>query len=578
MKGVLVAAAVLTVVTLGPAFAQTGSSGAPSSAPYVALPNVVGMRFPAAARSLKGFGLTTRRETRASSRPAGVVVDQSPEPGVDVHALTVVTLGVSDGSLAAGSAAPSRAPKPPPATAKPVESEPVPLPNYVGMRFPAAARSLKGLGLTTRREKRASSRPAGVIVDQSPEAGVDARTTGVVTLGVSDGSLIAGATAKPVKSEPIPLPNYVGMRFPAAARALTEFGLPAHRQMRPSRRPAGLVLAQSPLPGVDARYVKAVTLAVSDGSLAQRTPEPAPVAIHTPTVAHAPVAVRTPAVEHTPAAARTPAARTPAPARTPLRSASAARVPRSPRTPTPPRATARPSTRVTHAASPSAGTLATVLVPSVVGAEQQAAASTVRRSSLRAIYRGAEPSSLAAGRVTRTDPAPGTRLSRGALVGYWVASGANGVPNVLGRSLDDAKAVLEKDGFRLGSVTAHASASAPVTEQAPLAGVLAPVGSEVSVTIGIRGQGWAWWLLAAGALLVIGALGVSIGNGMRRARMTSRALTIHPSLDVDGPVSFDGEATRVGPATHIRASVEDGEASFEGDGEIMMREERDVGS
>jgi beta-lactam-binding protein with PASTA domain len=485
----------------------------------------------------------------------------------------------------------------------------VPLPNVVGMRFPAAARSLKALGLAARREKRASSRPAGVVVDQSPEAGVDTREVRVVTLAVSDGSLAessappsrtprpVAATAKPVESEPIPLPNYVGMRFAAAARAVRDFGLAARRQTRGSGHPKGMVVAQSPAPGVDARKVKAVILAVSDGSLAQTaiaprttppprraTPAAAPTETHAP-IAAAPAAPAS-AASVPPRETRTspPAKRpTPAPTRaaapTPTAASTSSSVAgvQTPKTAAP-RPTARPRVRASAAPRSSAKAPAAIAVPPVVGFTQQAAASAVARSSLRAVYRGAEPSNLAPGRVTRTDPVAGATLSRGALVGYWVASGENGVPNVLGRSLDDAKALLQKSGFRLGSVVAHGGAAEPVAAQDPMAGALAPVDSAVNVTTGSPPRGWTWWLLAAGALLVLAALGFSIGNRMRASRRTSRLLTIHSSVELDGPTNFDGDVAMAGPATHLRASVEDGETTFEQSDDIIMREERDGGA
>ncbi len=102
-----------------------------------------------------------------------------------------------------------------------------------------------------------------------------------------------------------------------------------------------------------------------------------------------------------------------------------------------------------------------------------------------------------------------------------------------------------------------------------------PVDSAVSVTTGERRGGWTWWLLAAGAFLVVAALGFSTGTRMRLARMTSRLIRVQSSLDVDGPVAFEGDIQMAGPATHIRANVEDGETFFEDGGDIIKREEHD---
>jgi PASTA domain len=163
-----------------------------------------------------------------------------------------------------------------------------------------------------------------------------------------------------------------------------------------------------------------------------------------------------------------------------------------------------------------------VSVPSVVGLTQQDAATTVARNNLRAVYRGAEPSRLPQGRVTRTDPAAGARLNPGALVGFWLANGEN-------------------------------------------------------VSVGGSGSGWIVWLGVAGLVVAVVVLGgLAITGKMRLARTTAHALTIQPSLELDGPVSFEGDVTMAGPATHLRASLEDGEASFEERGPVIERKEHDV--
>ncbi|HEY6327024.1 MAG TPA: PASTA domain-containing protein [Candidatus Cybelea sp.] len=215
-----------------------------------------------------------------------------------------------------------------------------------------------------------------------------------------------------------------------------------------------------------------------------------------------------------------------------------------------------------------------VSVPSVVGLTQQAATTAVARSKLRAVNRGAELSRLQQGRVTRTDPSAGARLNPGALVGYWLANGENVVPNLQDRTTDDAGALLNESGFRLGTVVSHGGGEQRVAEQDPAAGTPARLDSAVNVTVGSPSNGWTLWLIFGGLAVIALLGGLAINARMRLARTTAHALTIRPSLDPDGPVSFEGDVTMAGPATHLRTSLEDGEASFEEPGPVIERKEQ----
>ncbi|HVR46539.1 MAG TPA: PASTA domain-containing protein [Candidatus Binatia bacterium] len=402
-------------------------------------------------------------------------------------------------------------------------------------------------------------------------AGVSGSAAGMVRVSISHVPRALPTTSAPVKTV---LPNVVGMRFAAAARSLKKFKLVARRRNVSSSRPAGEVLEQSPGPGVDIDAVKGVVLTVSGGTPAEtntappqpRTAPPAgivatpappgrgvllpPRTRTTPTAGYVTPRPRPTATSPGPPAsvAQTSAApvRTPRPIRTspaprysstaaPVSTAAAASAkpatpqpatpqPASapPRTAAPPSTTAPASPPATSPPPPPTAAAVTVAVPSVVGLAQENAVSTVARSKLRAVYRGEEPSRFAHGLVTRTDPAAGARLTPGALVGYWLSSGEN-------------------------------------------------------VSVGAPSNGWIVWLVAAG-LLVIGVLvGLAINARLRLARTTTHLLTIRPSLELDGPVSFAGEVPPAGPATHLRASLEDGEASFEEPGVAIERKEQNGG-
>jgi beta-lactam-binding protein with PASTA domain len=357
---------------------------------------------------------------------------------------------------------------------------------------------------------------------------------------------VAVKTPKPVESAFVPLPNVVGMKFGAAARSLRAYGLVPRRQKRSSSRPAREVVDQSPAPGIDTNTVKSVILGVSDGSLAQTSAVTLKTA--TPPVrigrspSRSPGEVAQPPPAHTVYVAPSPQAAPPIGRATPPRIRRATPQPIKSATPRPsptaaptPRVTAAPTRRAMPAATssvtaaPASHITATsrgrAAVPLVVGFRQQDAAATIQRANLRAVYRGAELSRLEAGRITRTDPAAGARLQRGSLVGYWVANGQNVVPR---------------------NITAATQASR---------------------------HGWILWLVAGALTLVAVLAGLSINNRMRLAKVTRSLLTVHPSLERDGPTSFASDVTMAGPATHVRASVEFGEVSFEDGSVIVMRKE-----
>lgn len=205
-------------------------------------------------------------------------------------------------------------------------------------------------------------------------------------------------------------------------------------------------------------------------------------------------------------------------------------------------------------------------------------AATIVRDRLRASYRGKETSRFPEGQITRTDPPAGARLARGSLVGYWVASGENAVPNLQGLSSDDASTLLQKNGFRLGAIVGHGVADERVQKQDPAPGTLARVNSAVNITLGTTltstaKNRWTWLLIAAGLLVVL--LAIPIGNGIRIARITRSVLSIRPSLDLSGPTTFEEDVSFAGPAAHLQASIEDGGTSFEGTDDIIVREEHD---
>lgn len=127
-------------------------------------------------------------------------------------------------------------------------------------------------------------------------------------------------------------------------------------------------------------------------------------------------------------------------------------------------------------------------VPNVVGQSESNAVTLLAEEGLRTgtvtyVY----DAKTAAGSVTAQQPAASTESTVGEAVDLTVSKGKQQgqVPNVIGLSQDDANAVITSAGFKVTIVKAT-SASVPagdVIAQSPAAGVTAPTGSAVTITV-----------------------------------------------------------------------------------------------
>jgi beta-lactam-binding protein with PASTA domain len=210
----------------------------------------------------------------------------------------------------------------------------------------------------------------------------------------------------------------------------------------------------------------------------------------------------------------------------------------------------------------------------VVGFSQHDAVAAIERSKLHGASRGEELSSRVRGRVTRTDPVAGSALKTGSLVGYWVADGRNVVPDVSGLSRAQAGAMLQKSGFGLRAILLQSGVDVRVTHQDPPAGAPALVGSAVTITVGKRNGAWVVALAATGLLVVLLGTAVVVQR-VRLAKLTRSLLSVHPSVDLDGPTKFTNGVRSEGPSVRIQASLEPGEDSTEREFPIVRREVRD---
>src|SRR5919204_2067442 len=150
------------------------------------VPNVVGLRGPAATERIRDRDLEALPRTGQSDRPPGVVFAQAPGAGTQLDKGQTVTISISAGRTA--------------------------VPDVVGLPLADARQQLTSAGFKTEVKRVASSRPKRVVVEQSPVAGVTAVRGTTVKLSVSSGV------------KPVVVPQVVGKTQGSAVSALTKLG------------------------------------------------------------------------------------------------------------------------------------------------------------------------------------------------------------------------------------------------------------------------------------------------------------------------------------------------------------------
>jgi beta-lactam-binding protein with PASTA domain len=196
------------------------------------VPQVVGLREPAATFQLRQQKLGASVVRVAAAKPSGIVVGQKPTAGKSVAQGTNVAIVVSRG--------PSL----------------VLLPSVVGLPAAAAAKRLQALGIAGEQKQIASTKPPGTVVAQSPASGVRVKPGTPVILQVSKRS--------------VAVPALSGQTQQTAATALKRAGLTATLVQVPSPQPAGTVVAQSPAAGKKVAPGSSVRVNVSKGAAAQQ--------------------------------------------------------------------------------------------------------------------------------------------------------------------------------------------------------------------------------------------------------------------------------------------------------------------
>jgi eukaryotic-like serine/threonine-protein kinase len=141
-------------------------------------------------------------------------------------------------------------------------SQPVPVPNVVGLREQLAVNKIKDAGLEPTVERAASTDvDKGVVIDQRPDGGSRIQKGDQVTLIVSTG--VPKTT----------VPDVVGMDYADAVDALSAVNLDARKREVFSKKPNGQVVGQNPSAGKSVPERSAVVLRVSKGQNTATVPD-----------------------------------------------------------------------------------------------------------------------------------------------------------------------------------------------------------------------------------------------------------------------------------------------------------------
>ena len=369
------------------------------------VPTVVGLKEDVAAQRIDDSGLESVPRTGQSDRPQGVVFAQKPGAGTQLDKGQTVTISISAGRRA--------------------------VPDVSGQQEQQAVQQLQNAGLTTQVRRVPSSRPKGIVLSQSPGAGVVAASGTSVTLTVSNGV------------KPVVVPSVVGQAQSAAVDAITGLGLKTALNNVPSSRRAQTVVAQQPAAGKEVAKGSTVTLNVSTGAGRGGTTTTTTTQTATTTTT-------------TPTATTTVTASTP-----------------------------------TATTGTTGGASSSVPVPRVVGIVAAPALRRLNLAELRPtlVY---VRSNQTAGRIINQSPGAGQTLKRGSRVRIQASTGPNpepaeAVPGVTGQDQASAATAVRSAGFRivvLNRLVSSESRDGVVVEQQPAAGKNVPGRSLVAIFIG----------------------------------------------------------------------------------------------
>lgn len=225
----------------------------------VEVPDVIGLRVPAAVTKLQAAGFRAKAVRVFSPKPSGTVFEQKPVAGDRAEKGSEVQLQVSKGQKR------------------------VPVPDVVGQSSADAQAALKDAGFAYTIIIVPSEEARGTVVSQAPAGGTSAPQGSKVRLNVASGSGSGGTgtgtttSAGQTTTAPatVTVPRVVGLNQTVAQRRLQAAKLTSRVVYVASTQPAGRVVAQRPLPGTKVKSGSRVQLNVSTGPNPQTsTPVP----------------------------------------------------------------------------------------------------------------------------------------------------------------------------------------------------------------------------------------------------------------------------------------------------------------
>jgi serine/threonine-protein kinase len=199
------------------------------------VPSLVGLSLVQAQDKAAARGFTLKTILRPAGGPPGTVVDQAPQPGAELESGSQVMAIVSAGRVQ------------------------VTVPKLIGSKADAAEQLLTAQGLKAIRQTVDSTKPAGIVVAQSPAEGTKLPKGATVTLSVSSG-----------KGQ-VKVPAVQGMNQADAVNAILDAGLVPIVIQVPSQEAKGTVIAQDPAPNLQVPAQSKVRVNVSGGPASTET-------------------------------------------------------------------------------------------------------------------------------------------------------------------------------------------------------------------------------------------------------------------------------------------------------------------
>ena len=126
------------------------------------------------------------------------------------------------------------------------------------------------------------------------------------------------------------------------------------------------------------------------------------------------------------------------------------------------------------------------VVPATVGLTQLEAQTSLESSGFELGQVIQRPSASPLGTVVESKPQAGARVSIPSAVAIVVSAGSSVtvVPNLIGKSIGEARQALQGARLAVGNVSPPGSAAGAVTAQSPVAGSQVAVGSRVAMQVG----------------------------------------------------------------------------------------------